>query len=59
LTDLSIHSNFAGANCSDTPIHHDLDHPNTILQTPVPQETQPKIPGENAMRFLKVEMEAS
>ncbi len=39
---------------SDWP-HHDFDHPNKVLQIPVSPETQSKILGQNAMRFLKME----
>jgi uncharacterized protein len=39
---------------SDWP-HHDFDHPNKVLQIPVSPETQAKILGQNAMRFLRTE----
>jgi predicted TIM-barrel fold metal-dependent hydrolase len=39
---------------SDWP-HHDFDHPNKVLQIPVSPETQAKILGQNAMRFLRME----
>jgi uncharacterized protein len=39
---------------SDWP-HHDFDHPNKVLQIPVSPQTQSKILGQNALRFLKME----
>jgi predicted TIM-barrel fold metal-dependent hydrolase len=51
-------SMFGGEDCvmfaSDWP-HHDFDHPNKVLQIPVSPETQAKILGQNAMRFLRME----
>jgi uncharacterized protein len=53
---------FGGENsvmfASDWP-HHDFDHPNKVLQIPVPPETQRKILGENARRFLKLPKEGA
>jgi predicted TIM-barrel fold metal-dependent hydrolase len=50
---------FDGENCvvfaSDWP-HHDFDHPDKILQIPVPLETQRKIMGANAARLLGLEI---
>jgi hypothetical protein len=40
---------------SDWP-HHDFDHPNKVLQIPVSPEVQAKILGQNAMRFLRMEI---
>jgi predicted TIM-barrel fold metal-dependent hydrolase len=58
----TILSLFGGENsvmfASDWP-HHDFDHPNKVLQIPVPPETQRKILGENARRFLKLPKEGA
>jgi predicted TIM-barrel fold metal-dependent hydrolase len=58
----TILSLFGGENsvmfASDWP-HHDFDHPNKVLQIPVPPEIQQKILGENARRFLKLPKEGA